>query len=207
MYPTRSDGMTNIYTIVGTLLMLAQCSGAVCAQDSPERAAQLAGQWVSAACEAASPAAERSLRRSFQLSDWAWRADVALYDGAACSRPLVGIRIEGTYLVTRESVTVPLSSEATFFYTRKSAAALSEIGAQLLTASKCGAAPWRVGLEQDISETGCLGFPAIRQSCLQEFDIVSMAESALRFGARNPNMCIESGRPKQLSPFPLVRVH
>jgi hypothetical protein len=199
--------MTKTYTIVGTLLMLAAFGREGCAQTPPERAAQLAGQWVSAACEAASPAAERSLRRSFQFSDWAWRADAALYDGAACARPLVGIRIEGTYLVTRESATVPLSSEATFFYTRKSVAALSEIGPQLLTASKCGAAPWRVGLEQDVSETGCLWFPAIRPSCLQEFDIVSIADGTLRFGARDPNMCIESGRPGQLSPFPLVRVH
>jgi Adenomatosis polyposis coli down-regulated 1 len=173
---------------------------------APDQASPaLAGHWTSIGCEAATPTAERSIRRDFVFSDWSWRDDVTLYQGARCAAPLAGIRIEGSYVISGPSARVTKTSEATFFYTRKSAAALTPAGATMLTSAKCGATPWRAGLVQDVSDTGCIGFPAITSACLQEFDIVLMSATELRFGARTPSMCTPEGRPTQASPFAVAR--
>lgn len=191
--------------ILGLIGCLAIYSGHARAQDAVTAQSMLAGQWISAACEAASASAERSIRRSFQFSDWSWRVDVAIYQGAACATPLAGISIAGVYALTGMSSVVPGAREGTFSYTRKSAAALSEAGAALLTNSKCGASAWRAGLEQDVSDTGCMGFPPITAECRQEFDVVGVKDGELRFGQRTPRMCEAGGRPVQFSAFPLVR--
>jgi hypothetical protein len=190
---------------LGLISFLAICGGHAGAQDAAPAQSMLGGQWISAACEAPSASAERSIRRSFQFSDWSWRVDVAIYQGAACATPLAGISIAGVYALTGTSSVVPGAREGTFSYTRKSAAALSEAGATLLTSSKCGASVWRAGLEQDVSDTGCMGFPPITADCRQEFDVIGVKDGELRFGQRTPRMCEAAGRPVQFSAFPLVR--
>jgi Adenomatosis polyposis coli down-regulated 1 len=191
--------------MIGSVLSMLLGSCSAQAQAATRPIPLLAGQWLSAGCESQSTNAERSIKRSFLFSDWAWQIDVAIFKGADCTSPLVGIRVEGVYTHTGPSAIIPGASEATFFYTRKSAAALTEAGVALLRESKCGTENWRLGLEQDISSTGCLGFPAITANCPQEFDIISIEGGELRAGLRSAKMCEPSGRPARLSGFPLVR--
>jgi Adenomatosis polyposis coli down-regulated 1 len=122
----------------------------VAAQAPDQESTVLAGHWASIGCEAATATAERSIRREFVFGDWSWRVDVTLYDGARCAAPLVGIRIEGSYVFTGPSAGGTGAKEATFFYMRKSAAALTPAGATLLTSAKCGTSAWRAGLVQDV---------------------------------------------------------
>jgi hypothetical protein len=185
-------------------MALAQAGVPARAQElpTPDR---LVGKWRSPSCEAAGPQATSSLRRVFEFAHSRWRVDVTFYSGGQCAAPLFGVGVEGTYVLGAASPAVADAVEGTFHYTRKTAWALSEDGASRLAAAKCGTQPWRPGLEQDVSSTGCLSFGPIVETCLQEFDVVSLSEGGLRFGARRPEMCQRAGRPTALSANPVVR--
>jgi hypothetical protein len=165
----------------------------------------LVGTWRSPGCEASQPEAPVSLKRVFEADYSKWRVEVTFYSGSKCASALFGVAVEGTYSLGAASSAAEAAVEGTFHYSRKTAWALSEEGASRLAAAKCGSGPWRPGLEQDISATGCLAFLPIAESCLQEFDIVSIANGSLRFGSRSPAMCRPAGRPTTLSANPLVR--
>ena len=127
-----------------------------------------------------------------------------MHDGASCDMPLFGLSVEGAYVLTAKSPRLPNTFEGTFFYWRKSAWALSERGVNQLDAANCGTGSWRIGVQQDISDTGCMSFPKIAPDCLQEFDLVSLEHGELRFGRRSPAMCRLDGRPESLSADPLI---
>jgi len=165
----------------------------------------LIGRWRSPACEASSPEAPTSLERMFEFGHSTWRVEVTFYAGGRCATPLFGIGVEGTYVLGPPSPAVAGAVEGTFHYTRKTAWALSDDGASRLAGAKCGSDSWRPGLVQDISRTGCLAFGPIGESCQGEFDVVSLTERGLQFGARRPEMCRPGGRPTALSPNPVVR--
>jgi hypothetical protein len=192
--------------VAAWIVAMAFASSAALAQGpTPPLADALVGTWRSPGCEASQPDAPVSLKRVFEADHSTWRVKVTFYSGSKCATALFGVAVDGTYSLGAASSTVEGAMEGTFHYSRKTAWALSEEGASRLAAAKCGSGPWRPGLEQDVSATGCLAFPPIAESCLQEFDLVSIANGSLRFGSRRPEMCRPAGRPTTLSANPLVR--
>lgn len=77
-------------------------------------------------------------------------------------------------------------------------------GDRLFDESGCGSAPWAAGVEQDVSQTGCLTFQPIAD-CPADYDIVNLTGDELRSGRRDADMCTPAGRPTALNDWRFSR--
>lgn len=69
----------------------------------------------------------------------------------------------------------------------------------------CGRRAWEVGVQQDITKTGCL-FLKPRASCGLDHDLLQIDDKSMVPGFRTLNMCKPEGRPTRLQSAPAIRV-
>ena len=169
--------------VLSLLATLVTLSGA----QSP---ADLAGRWTSPTCEDIGN--DLYLTREFELSDTLWSIDFTLYADEACTVGLAQGRNEGIYNLGAESAD---GREGNFGFSKKH---YTPLVADFVTAfddAGCGSAPWELGVEQDISSTGCpaTGTPPI-VNCPVEYDLVKLEDDLLYFGERSGGMCDADNR-------------
>lgn len=69
----------------------------------------------------------------------------------------------------------------------------------------CGSKRWQVGVQQDVTRTGCL-FIKPRRSCGIDHDILAIDEERMVPGFRTADMCRPEGRPARLQTAPAIRM-
>ncbi len=191
---------------LGTLLV-----GSFGCNDEPEPGTSLesalVGQWRSAECESYPDGmgGENHLLRSFELDGETWHLDLDLFADAGCSTPLFSVEIDGTYALLDPSEEVVEATEANFSYDSIVWTAHLDDMAEVFTGAGCGDGPWSVGVPQDVSDSGCIGFAHPVNECPTDHDIVSVEGDELFFGQRVTNMCEVEGRPTALNAYPVVR--
>ena len=72
-----------------------------------------------------------------------------------------------------------------------------EASALLPRVAGCGAGSWEVGVQQDVTERGCLGWRP-RAKCGVDHDIGSIAGGVFMPGFRTADMCVPAGQPSVL---------
>lgn len=168
----------------------------------------MAGAWLSESCEAlqsstGSGATRNFAKRGARFSDNEWVMDITVFGDPACQLRLFTVRVEGDYVVGQASVQG--SREIIMRFLRKSAAAHEPSIVQSFNKARCGATEWRVEIPQDISQSGCITTRPINEDCRADYDIVRVEGNKLRFGLRQTNLCRSDLRPKQLSPYALIK--
>lgn len=139
--------------------------------------------------------------------DGTWRMVRTIYADPACGRPLLTLRLAGTYSLGQASQTVTGAREAALSFDLihvmlQDEAALRVPAFALIT---CGSGPWKAGLEKDVGGTGCLGFKPLAE-CSVDHDIAQIRDDVLYPGVRTPDMCTPEGRPTALQPTGARRV-
>jgi hypothetical protein len=135
-----------------------------------------------------------------------------LYADTSCEKPLLTLRLAGTYRLGPDSQVVGGAREATLSFglihvmlEDKAALDIPQFGL-----AGCGTGPWEVGLEKDVGGTGCLGFRPLA-ACSVDHDIAQIRDGVLYPGVRprpgtTPDMCTPAGRPTALQPTGARRV-
>jgi Adenomatosis polyposis coli down-regulated 1 len=163
----------------------------------------VAGHWVSKGCESYpnDQGNETHLTRDFTLTEAEWDMKVALFGDEACSYPLFTVHVHGPFTLGDPSDQVEGATEGEFGFDTIEWTAHDQGMAETFTAAGCGSAVWSVNEPQDVTATGCIGVSHSKADCPKEFDLVSVEDDELHFGARVTDLCKEEGRPTALSAY------
>jgi hypothetical protein len=183
---------------------------AACASQSPEQAQDperqtlqtLSGVYVSAAPE---PWYGGYGTRRFEFDDGQWSLVFDFALDPQMTQRVFTFRTYGPYQVLDRSAAEPRAFEAVFTESAKFVTWYPDNPAmiQQFGMANCGLEP---GREQDISVSGCAGWPPV-SACGEDHDLFGLdAAGGLLFGVRPPdnNMCTPDRRPTQLL-APVVR--
>lgn len=164
---------------------------------------QLAGRWVSAACEPAGPGLY--VKRDFTLTESTWKLVVTLYTDAPCSARFAGIDVDGPYEVKGPSQPVAGATEVDYKVSGHHVTAYSDAALQALNQSGCGPSPRALNQALDITQTGCPAFmiPSVA-ACPFEMDLNKIDGDNLYFGDRSSDLC--KARPTKLGQLPVTRM-
>jgi Adenomatosis polyposis coli down-regulated 1 len=126
------------------------------------------------------------------------------FDDAECKKPLMTFNADGRVKSGDAVANIPGATKTDVYFDRVLVTAESPKGVSQV--EKCGKGNWEVGVQQDVTETGCLLiYP--KAGCGVDMDIVKVADGVLTPGVRTENMCTEAGRPTELqsSGAPIVQ--
>lgn len=182
-----------------SLVCLALAGAGLCfgaAAEPVAVAAHLVGEWRSPAPEYLG--AFHAVR-SFVFTDGAWALRLTTAADDKFAAPLFTLRIDGSYLLGTASRQVPSATEAVFFYSRRYVRAESAAGVDLFKKQGC---VLELGVEKDISLTGCGFLPSIPASGI-EYDLLSLKGDRLWLGERSGDLAKQ--RPGALSTLAVVR--
>jgi hypothetical protein len=175
------------------------------ASDSP---ALLAGFWEYPRCQVVERDGTRSGSQSlFAFFEGEWGIAFTQYGDEECRRKVLTATFSGHYQSTTASARVPGATETTFRFSRKALTVYDQRLLEGLNGGACGNRRWQLGVEQDVTTTGCLWIESAR-ACPQEYDLVRVENGRLWLGERPParsNLCAVSRRPQRLRTVPLVR--
>lgn len=166
-----------------------------------------AAQWGTGALTEAAKYFRRTY--TFDAKDQA-TARYTFFADAACERPLFSGLWSLTYQAGPVSPSVPT---ARLVDTQVRSQRLTLLSPEMLplVQKQCGAEPWVLGVERDVSREGCLGIglmyaPITPQSA--DFDIIAVDDQQLMVGFRTPDMRYgPQGRPTRLqADLPALRV-
>lgn len=192
-------------------LAAAGCGGGSTAADaattdtSGGESASIVGAWRSACL----PQGEaQSFSLDFDITASRWSLDYDVFGDTSCGAAFLTVHIEGPYEIGGPSA-VEGAREARFGFDRKTITAHAEGAAGYLGSLEgCGDGAFVVGEAEDISVTGCapMGQRPIA-SCGQDYDLVSVDATSLRFGARpaDNDLCTPAARPTSLPPLAMSR--
>jgi len=110
-------------------------------------------------------------------------------------------RMVGTYQLGEESADVEGATKAVFGFDQKFFTVAFQDIADMFNG---GEGDWQVGVEKDITETGCMFVPSVAQAGA-EYDIVKIVDGQLFFGDRSTDLFSEANRPTKLIAFPVAR--
>lgn len=203
---TKVEGATGGPVRLLAVTPAATSGGAVPVADA--RAPNIRGFWEHDACQVQ----ERDGRRSGSLSRFAifdreWGIAFTQYADAECSTPVMTAVLRGVYEPPTPSTRVPGTYEVTFRFSYKGVVAHDAALLTRLNTGLCGNRQWTLGVEQDVTSTGCLSIESV-SACPQEYDLVSTDGERLSLGERPPpgeNICTEERRPQRLRAVPLHR--
>jgi hypothetical protein len=168
----------------------------------------LPGFWEHERCQVQERDGRRTGSRSlFAIFDREWGIAFTQYADASCQVRVLTATLRGAYEPTAPSRRVPGAMEATFRFTRKGLAVHDPVLLDRLNAGACGSRRWSLGIEQDVTATGCLSIESA-PACAQEYDLVRVDGDLLYLGERPPpgtNICAEGRRPVRLRTEPLRR--
>ena len=140
-------------------------------------------------------------QRIFTFDEGKWTLRFTLYLDPTKELPVFEFRTYGTYQVLESSKVVSEAYNALFLEEKKFLTLKTE-NAELIQGfgfSPCGL---ELGVEKDVSETGCSAWAAVSE-CNEDHDLLSLdAEGMLFFGERpaDNNMCTADRRPSKLTP-------
>jgi len=126
--------------------------------------AKLAGKFESEGCE--NPPGGSPFHRVYHFtSDGTWRMVRTIHGEPTCKSPLLTLRLAGNYRLGDDSKVVPGAREAELSFDVLHVTLRNDKAASMLEG--CGTGLWEVGLEKDVSGTGCpkLGFSVCPETC------------------------------------------
>jgi hypothetical protein len=174
--------------VLAVSLVTAGCS------HDPAQAA--AGKWKSPLAEDMGNGSFAT--RDFQITSTRWSLLFTIYGDKELAYPLLAFRAEGPWSVGADSTVVAGANEAMFDFATKK---LTLISADPAVASGfgVGGCGLEVGLEKDISQSGCSFFLSVAQYP-REYDLVKVDADTLYLGARpaDNDLGSEAKRPKAL---------
>jgi hypothetical protein len=177
--------------------------GCICPSTPAARSATIPGLhgfWEHDRCQVQERDGRRTSSRSlFAIFDREWGIAFTQYVDAACQTPAMTAVLRGPYEPTGASRDVPGAFDVTFRFARKALVAHDAALVDRLNAA-CGGRRWRIGVEQDVTSTGCLGIASIG-ACPHEYDLVRIANHELFLGERprpGEDICAEHRRPQRL---------
>ena len=137
--------------------------------------------------------------------DGTWRMVRTFHADKTCNSPLLILRLAGTYSLGQTSPIVAAARAAALSFDLIHVT-LQNAKAKPMVAG-CGAGAWQVGLEKDVSGTGCPGleFKPLAE-CSVDHDIAQIRDGVLYPGVRTSDMCTPEGRPTALQPTGARRV-
>ena len=146
------------------------------------------------------------IRRDFLIYPKEGRHNVvySYFADAKCNKPLMTFNMSGRVTSGEAIANIPGAIKTDVFFDRVLVTPESPQGVALV--EKCGKGGWEVGVQQDVTETGCLLIQP-KASCGVDMDIVRVAKGVLTPGVRKENMCTEAGRPTKLQAIgaPMVK--
>ena len=159
------------------------------------QASDLVGTWQTPCFP--SPAGDGSFNQlTFNLTEAQWDLDYNAYGNAECTALFLAVKIQGPYSLEGASSAADGAREATFGFATKTVTAHMDPAVDVIK-NACGFEEVAVGTPIDISG-GCAGLGAYPiADCGQDYDIVSLTDNVLGFGARpaDNNMCTKENRP------------
>jgi hypothetical protein len=176
-------------------LLLAQGCASAKPSPPPFMPADLVGEWDSGPCSAfvrAQGVAPAPARRQYLFTSDRFEVRYTFFADGACTRPLFVVFMEGPYQLGGAVAGNPIARTVDVTFERR--LLTIEAPEMLPRVAACGAQPWKVGVQQDISGTGCLAYKPIAQ-CSADYDITTIAGDVLYPGLRTPDMCTPAGRP------------
>lgn len=186
------------------LLGLALLSTAAAAAPPAEPLRTLSGEYVSAGAEDWGRGTFG--RRDFTFADGHWTLRFVLALDPDFAHEVFAFRTGGSYRVTRPSPAVPGAFEADFHEGAKFVTQLTPDAklAEAFGLAGCGLA---VGVERDISGSGCALWRPVAV-CAEDHDLLALdAAGGLRFGVRpaDNDLCTPEKRPTALLPAVIRR--
>jgi kynurenine formamidase len=148
------------------------------------------------------------LRRTLSIDGRKWSMAFTFSADANGTRPLFWGRNSGAVSIG-DYRALDQTYEALFAFDRRRLTPHTPKTAEALTAAGCGAAAWAVGVEQDVTETGCPPFRVrALASCAGEYDVVRLTKRGLWLGARpaDGDLCTPDRRPEHTGSQVLRRV-
>jgi hypothetical protein len=167
-------------------------------------AKDLIGRWVSPSPEPMPMPDGNTLYnlRDFILTEKAWAMLFTAYGDPGATFKLFTLRIEGTYNLGAASTDVPGARNADFHFAGRYLTANAQPMLDMFKGAKAGDGNWQLGVEQDVSKTGCLFIPSVAQAPV-EYDLVRRDGDNLFFGDRSADLT--KARPKKLIGAPVAR--
>lgn len=160
---------------------------------------QVAGTWLSAACEPAGSGAYLKRRYTFTTTTFSVRAEV--HEDAQCTAAQLVLEAEGSYTIGATSTVVSGASDAEISFTSRAVTAQTQNGADRLNLFQCGGVTtWTAGARKDVSQAGCVPFADSVTDCPKQYDVVKLDGTSLYLGAAAADSCKQSGRATQLGP-------
>ncbi|GBF50358.1 hypothetical protein LPTSP4_18830 [Leptospira ryugenii] len=139
--------------------------------------------------------------RKFTFEKDRWSLDFTLSLDPQGNLPVFSFRTFGNYKVLAPSKLVPGAWEA-IFYEDKKFVTLHTKQKELIDAFGFTPCSLEVGIEKDISATGCSAWAPV-SVCNEDHDLLALTETGgIRFGERprDNNMCKAENRPTSLTP-------
>jgi hypothetical protein len=149
----------------------------------------ITGHWVSEGVETRSGANNTKLylRRDFQTADTHSAARFDFFADEAGTQPTVTVWLDGPYTLSGpwSAVKDAYAGEFTFSALKITAKAPGMVDyLNSSAAGTCGSKPFTLGVEQDVSDTGCLTLGLDLKNKATEYDIVKREGDKLYYGAR-----------------------
>jgi hypothetical protein len=137
------------------------------------------------------------IRRDFLIYPKVGRHNVvySYFADDKCSKPLMTFNLSGRVTNGEPVANIPGANKANVYFDRVLVTPESPAGVALV--KSCGKGRWEVGVQKDVTKTGCLLiYP--KATCGVDMDIVRVVDGVLTPGVRKQNMCTEAGRPTEL---------
>jgi hypothetical protein len=193
---------------IGSLTIVVASMLAGCGGSGPDLTSELIGHWASASCEAYpnGMGGMSYLKRDFTLTaPSSWKLTVTVYQDAACASPFVALDLGGgAFHVGAASTAVSGATEVDYDFVYRKVTPLDPNAVGLLNGGGCGDGHAAVGMQEDVTASGCtpLGLPA-QSACPTEHDLNQIVGNQLFYGDRSGNLC--QTRPAKLGAFAVTR--
>lgn len=188
--------------VIGLLVMYG--SMADCAAE-PFTAKELVGRWISPKIEAVEGTNPLFGYWDFTMTETTWTHVFTAYADPDGKVKLFQYRVgESPYTLGEDIPAISQAKIGDFTVNSRYMTAFAPDFVKLFTDSKCGSGAWELGVEQDITQTGCAFIPSSK-ACPQESDIVVFDGQKLAFGDRSGDMC-DAERPAKPSTHAFLKV-
>ena len=158
----------------------------------------IAGSWKSIEPEFAGNGQYAVKEYNINLSRW--ELNYSVFADKLLKKPIYVYHAEGSYIIENTSSKVKGAYNLLLKNSKKSITLKSK---DKLTIQDLGFADCKLsaGKEKDITDQGCSFFKS-NDECQQEFDLVKVENSRLRFGERptDNDLCVVDHRPEALGP-------
>ena len=188
--------------MIGFVIM---CGALVAFAEEPFTAQALTGRWISPKIEAVEGKTPMFGYWDFTLTETTWAHTFTAYADADGKVKLFQYRVgESPYTLGVAVPAIPQAQAGDFTVSSRYMTAFTPDFVKLFTDSKCGSGAWEIGVEQDVTQTGCAFIPS-NTACPIEHDIVVFDGKKLAFGDRSSDMC-DAERPATPSTHAFLKV-